>query len=301
MGYTQATIFRLQGQHLLVRASNVDAPLKRFHVDKGHRIAQIFRSGDLFYDARGGEIVVPFEIGGDPAGLLQIVFDEEERVLYNESEPMRLAQEHLVLMMAESIGLSLSKLELEAEVRGHRIEDPVSGLFNRPFFRRRMIQETRRSRRYHRDLSLLLFGFDRLAEVAQESGEDTSDLVLQSWGKTFTSKFREIDVLARFGPTVFAVLLPETGLDEAIAKASDLREFISKARVEIEEGAAPREIGLTVSVGVAANLEGIADPDELVKRAEESLYEAKRQGRDRVCYFRDSVQTVRRRYTTSLE
>jgi PleD family two-component response regulator len=58
---------------------------------------------------------------------------------------------------------------------------------------------------------------------------------------------------------------------------------------------------LTVSVGVAANLEGIADPDELVKRAEESLYEAKRQGRDRVCYFRDSVQTVRRRYTTSLE
>ena len=159
--------------------------------------------------------------------------------------------------------------------------DPLTGLSNRRHFFEVADAELARSRRYGTPLSLLMLDIDRFKEVNDLHGHRAGDRVLQQLARTCLEVLRNVDVAGRVGGEEFAVLLPETELAGAMEVAERLREAVEKSAVDREEG---RALRITVSVGVAI-LEAHSNLDTLLSQADTALYDAKHQGRNRVCAF----------------
>ena len=169
----------------------------------------------------------------------------------------------------------------EASARLQRLAttDALTGLFNRRVFDERLGVEFRRSQRYGRPLSLLMIDLDRFKRVNDEYGHPFGDFVLAGAARSISSNVRESDVVARYGGEELVVMLPETEREQALAVAEKLRAAVS-ARDFSRDRATVR---MTISVGISAlPAAGIRDDGDLLNRADEALYEAKRQGRDRV-------------------
>jgi diguanylate cyclase (GGDEF)-like protein len=104
--------------------------------------------------------------------------------------------------------------------------------------------------------------------------------VLRQLGGIVKTRVRRDDTIARIGGEEFGVILPEVGVDGGVEVARKLRAAVEEAKFEFEGPV----IDVTISAGVAEWKPGIADAQELVKAADEKLYEAKRSGRNRVCF-----------------
>ncbi len=157
--------------------------------------------------------------------------------------------------------------------------DGLTELHNKRFFNEAIDREASRSRRYSRAFSLVLFDIDHFKKINDTFGHLAGDSVLRQLGALVRGKVRRDDVPARTGGEEFSVIVPEVSLEGAITLAEKLRQSIEGATFRFEGTVIP----VTVSMGVAEWTEDLQDPAELVKRADERLYEAKRAGRNRVC------------------
>jgi diguanylate cyclase (GGDEF)-like protein len=172
--------------------------------------------------------------------------------------------------------------EADARVRELASTDEVTGLRNRRHALERLRDEVARSHRYGRPLSCILFDVDHFKRVNDTLGHAAGDVVLQAVGQAVLEECRSMDVVARYGGDEFLILLPETDGTAAAALADRLRRSV--ATLAVMHGG--RALGVTASFGVAA-LDGRGDespdePDELLRRADQALYAAKRRGRDAV-------------------
>jgi diguanylate cyclase (GGDEF)-like protein len=156
--------------------------------------------------------------------------------------------------------------------------DGLTGLYNRRSFERLFAREINRLRRYGGELALVLFDLDHFKQVNDQHGHLTGDRVLRAFGGIVRRTCREVDVPARIGGEEFAVLLPAVG-----ARAA--RVFAERVRIQM---ARPRKHGsglqlrTTVSAGIGEWNRSISSAQELMRLADDSLYMAKRSGRDRV-------------------
>jgi diguanylate cyclase (GGDEF)-like protein len=165
-----------------------------------------------------------------------------------------------------ALGLLHESLTIQSTV------DPLTGLFNRREFRNRMMAEWGRYKRHKRPLSLLLFDLDQFKLTNEQHGKECGDTVLQAVGAIFRSKQRRHDVDCRYGGEEFAILLPETSLDQAFLVATQLKRRIEETRYPYKES----EIRVTVSVGVSNAPEQHPQSDEdLIRLAEEGKVRAK--------------------------
>ena len=161
--------------------------------------------------------------------------------------------------------------------------DPLTGVFNRRYLDRRLNEEVATARRYGSPLSVLLLDLDNFKQINDEHGHQIGDQVLIAAGGIVASELRASDVLARYGGEEFLVIAPHT----ALLKAAELAERLRK-RVEDHDFRLQNESGkvvklrLTISIGVASFGDGIDNVDRLVHAADENLYRAKREGRNRV-------------------
>jgi len=173
------------------------------------------------------------------------------------------------------------KLQRERAAAGSELlaqTDPLTGVANR----RRLVElgqsEINRSRRGGAPLALLMIDVDRFKQVNDGFGHEAGDRVLRTLADVCRTQLREIDVFGRLGGDEFVAVLPNTDLAAAREAAGRLREQVSRARVPLADG---RVLQCTISVGVARwrNEETL---EELMSRADRSMYDAKRAGRDRV-------------------
>jgi diguanylate cyclase (GGDEF)-like protein len=156
--------------------------------------------------------------------------------------------------------------------------DALTGLANHGHFFTSLETEIDRARRYKRSLTLAMIDIDHFKQYNDRFGHPAGDQALMRVADAIADRSRSHDVVARYGGEEFAVILPETGLDGAVAFAEKIRGEI-QARGVGAEGEEP----LTVSIGVAALEEHGASAGELVQSADCELYRAKSLGRDRVC------------------
>ncbi|MDX2142793.1 MAG: diguanylate cyclase [Rhodospirillaceae bacterium] len=168
--------------------------------------------------------------------------------------------------------------KLEEELRAQAATDPLTGVPNRRSFDSAARREVERARRYAKSFTVIAIDIDHFKRVNDTYGHDVGDIVLRSMTKTCLEKLRITDVLARLGGEEFAVLLPETSLEAAIVLAERLRVGIATTPIESVKG----QINITVSLGVAQFALNEPTIDLTLKRADEALYKAKREGRDRV-------------------
>ena len=158
------------------------------------------------------------------------------------------------------------------EVRRLSITDPLTGLFNRRHFGRRLSEETKRAQRYGHPASVLCVDIDRLKEINDDFGHKAGDGALVAVGRALLDNVRTIDVVARIGGDEFAVLLPET----SAAQASALSQ---RVLTEVAWQGDLRASGLAISIGIAElNSATDVEPDDLLVAADDALYRAKAAG-----------------------
>ncbi len=154
--------------------------------------------------------------------------------------------------------------------------DPLTGLFNVAYFYRTLEEEIERGMRYGSPFAILFMDADNFKDINDQLGHLQGDRVLKAVGEAVVSSLRSADIAARYGGDEFAAVLPETQVDGAMRVAERVRKKVERLGESL--GVAP----LSVSVGVAVfPLDGITS-EELVRRADWAMYQAKRMGGNRV-------------------
>jgi diguanylate cyclase (GGDEF)-like protein len=160
--------------------------------------------------------------------------------------------------------------------------DHLTRAYNRRFFFDVAEKEVKRAVRKQSPLSLLLFDVDKFKAVNDTYGHHHGDEVLIGISSVCSEMLRGEDVFARFGGEEFAVLLPETGIDEATVIAERLRKLVSEHTVS-DKG---KTISVTISVGVASWQSGKSlDINTLLNQADQAMYHSKASGRNQVTVF----------------
>jgi diguanylate cyclase (GGDEF)-like protein len=137
--------------------------------------------------------------------------------------------------------------------------------------------------RYHRPLTIILFDIDGFKHVNDTFGHAIGDTLLIQVAQATATQVRSVDVLARYGGDEFIILLPETNAEQAFLIAERVRESVAITRMETENS----PFVVTLSVGVA---EIVYEPydmsiEDVIRRADEALYKAKKNGRNHTVIY----------------
>ncbi|WP_408155279.1 GGDEF domain-containing protein [Herbaspirillum lusitanum] len=178
----------------------------------------------------------------------------------------------------ERNSLAREREELITQLQASSNTDFLTGVWNRRAFYTHAQQQMAVAQRYQRDLAIVMFDIDWFKRINDEYGHLAGDEILRGVAQTVQQLLRKVDVLARYGGEEFIVLLPESDLQNGMAVAQKLREALEQKSFVVDGG---QELRVTASFGVAASV-GQQALEQLIKLADEALYTAKDQGRNRV-------------------
>lgn len=173
----------------------------------------------------------------------------------------------------------LAKLErTEQELRLLSSTDPLTQAYNRRYILERAEAELSRVRRQGGQFAVLLLDIDHFKQVNDTYGHLAGDTVLRAASDLFCAQARLTDVVGRYGGEEFIALLPDTGKAQALDMAERFRASLAAMSVAFEA----IEVNVTVSIGVACGTGDTAGLDAVLAQADQFLYQAKRDGRNRV-------------------
>jgi len=184
----------------------------------------------------------------------------------------------ILLTGRQHMRLLVEQAKLHAKVSHMATTDDLTGIWNRRYFIEFMNQEFERSRRYNNSLSLLMFDLDKFKDINDNHGHQLGDKILVAFANAVLKNLRSVDFFARFGGEEFVVLLPQTSIEMAKCLAERICKIIHQLRILTKHG----EISFSTSVGVAALQSTDSKPEEIIHRADKSLYHAKTSGRNQV-------------------
>jgi two-component system cell cycle response regulator len=160
------------------------------------------------------------------------------------------------------------------------VTDPLTGLFNRRYMERHLGTLVEKSASRGKSLSVLILDIDYFKSINDRFGHDAGDDVLREFADRMRTCVRGIDLACRYGGEEFVVVMPDTDLSVATMVAERIRRRIAGEPFPIHRG--ERSIEVTISIGIAARNSPNDDATTILKRADEALYRAKRDGRNRV-------------------
>lgn len=179
--------------------------------------------------------------------------------------------------------LERSLKEANEEITILSITDPLTGCYNRVYLNKHLPQEINRARRYGHPLSLILSDIDHFKKVNDTYGHIVGDHILKEFVKCFTEIIREnVDWVARYGGEEVLIILPETDVKHAILLAERLRNNLSQRVIKIQG----KQINITASFGITGFDSTTPDekisPEYMINKADKFMYQAKKEGRNRV-------------------
>jgi len=164
------------------------------------------------------------------------------------------------------------------EIYNMTISDGLTQISNKRFLLDHLDKEFSRAKRYDRSLSIVMFDLDHFKDVNDKYGHLTGDYVLKELAGLLKKRIRKEELFARYGGEEFVVVLPESGRDVGLKFGEIVRKMVDEHHFEFEG----QPISVTVSVGVGTISDGMNTVTDLLKVADELLYEAKRDGRNTV-------------------
>ncbi|NBB93331.1 MAG: diguanylate cyclase [Gammaproteobacteria bacterium] len=207
-------------------------------------------------------------------------------IVYQSIDLAPLTNQLIDVLMALIIALIISEVffrirkqqfELLGELERQATTDALTGLPNRRILDDRLGREIARSRRHGDPLSVVIGDLDHFKRVNDEFGHAAGDEVLHAVGETMQQHLRAEDLAVRWGGEEFLLLLPSTSLDQAVQVADKVRRAIAAVPIDCQDRAVP----VTISLG-AAQLAAGEEVADLVRRADDAMYRAKKAGRNRV-------------------
>ncbi|OIQ91934.1 putative diguanylate cyclase YegE [mine drainage metagenome] len=217
----------------------------------------------------GNSGVLEFPVNGKRGG---------KRWLEIHATPLRDKQGQVVSFLGVTRNITEHKLfqyELEQQARF----DYLTGVNTRGYFMQQAEMELARAIRYGHNLSLFMLDIDYFKKINDSHGHKAGDMVLKELAVVCKQILREVDIIGRIGGEEFAILLPETNLDEGAEVAERLRSAIEQAEVQVESGLSLR---FKVSIGLTSILSMDESLDVLLVQADKALYVAKDSGRNQV-------------------
>jgi diguanylate cyclase (GGDEF)-like protein len=205
---------------------------------------------------------------------------ESKALLVRLKAGMRMIREQQALRQEQE---ELRRRLLELSITNQRAQeaaltDVLTGLYNRRHAMERLAQEWAEAERGHRPLCLLAVDIDHFKAVNDNHGHDTGDAALRQFADILRTFSRTPDVPCRFGGEEFLLIAPDTPLDGALHLAERIRSAVQHKALVVEGVS----LHLTVSIGVAEKSAKHTTIDQLIKAADEALYRAKQNGRNRV-------------------
>ena len=220
------------------------------------------------YDEAESEACLPLISFGEPLGVL--VLDSARLGAFDPEDVLAMQS------LADICATAIQNARHFERARSLANIDGLTGIYNRRYFEQRINEELERNTRYSGTLALIMLDIDHFKRLNDEFGHLLGDEVLRQISTLFTQHLRKIDVVCRYGGEEFAILVPETGGSSAVAVAEKLRHIVESWSFP----GVPRPV--TVSAGVATFPTDGRTRDELMKAADDALYAAKQQGRNRV-------------------
>jgi diguanylate cyclase (GGDEF)-like protein len=184
----------------------------------------------------------------------------------------------------------LDEIDREYQRQIHRLlsHDDLTGLLSSRSFFSELRRESSRAKTEKRPFCVLMMDVDHFKSVNDTYGHLTGSKTLEEIGFCITQNLRSGDVAARFGGEEFAAFLLDAELAQALVAAERIRSEIEKQKFSIiRQGKYVQAHNVTISIGIASFPADSSDPIELVEMADSALYRAKREGRNRVCAYRD--------------
>lgn len=187
--------------------------------------------------------------------------------------------QQLARTVAEQIALALANLHLRETLRQQSIRDPLTGLFNRRYLEETLIREMRRAQRRHHTIGVIMLDLDHFKRLNDTHGHDAGDRVLKTVGQLLRESVRGSDVACRYGGEEIILILPESPPEATLARAEEIRQALSQLQISYS--------GLTLhplsaSLGVASFPDHGLRAVDVLKAADDALYQAKTKGRNRV-------------------
>jgi diguanylate cyclase (GGDEF)-like protein len=233
-------------------------------------VSQLFYEDEaLFKEGIRSAVRIPIRVKDEIIGVF----------IVNSRKPYHYSKKDLAILepIAEYLALSLEKYFLFQRVSVLSLTDELTGLGNRRLLRQEMEREKRRADRYDRNFSVLIFDIDFFKLVNDNYGHFAGDQILIQLAEIMNDNVRDIDTCIRYGGEEFLVILPETNLDGAVAVAEKIRNTVEQSVFTIGR----KKIQITVSLGIAVYPIHAATDEVLLQKADDALYCAKINGRNR--------------------
>ncbi len=263
-------LFDFSGTRIGVVSSGTEPQyLSDLKVETWNEHVPVFPSRFPVRTDEGSVFVLPLCYERKLLGVL-VLFSEKRNALSSY-------QIKLLELLGSQASSSLANAKFHAEIERMAITDGLTGLFNHRNFQEKLADEFKRMQRFPDPLSLLLIDIDFFKRVNDTFGHPAGDEVLRGVAGVIRETVRNVDIPARYGGEEFAALLPGTNREGARKMAERLRGAIA-GNVFTSEG---KELRVTVSIGAATSPHDAGNKDELIEKADQALYHAKRSGRDR--------------------
>ncbi|MBI2264749.1 MAG: diguanylate cyclase [Armatimonadetes bacterium] len=220
-------------------------------------------------------------------------FDPMELGLRIKSILKRSTHAQVKSQQLERLASRLARMNID--LRKQAVTDGLTSLFNHRYFKERLAEEISRSARYKRTLSVGMFDIDDFKAFNDKHGHLAGDRFLRDVAGVLRSCIRGVDLAARYGGEEFVLILPETSLDGAQIVAERVRERVASFSLEglglpkldalLGSGEKDHPCRFSISAGVASFPEHAETPEQLIERADNALYSAKKLGKNRVILY----------------
>jgi len=220
-----------------------------------------------------GYLCLPLQAGEELFGLVHVQGLGD--LTPERSESLR----GLAMTVADHISLSLSNLKLRDTLRHQALHDPLTGLFNRRYLEETLERELRRVQRKEAPLGIIMLDLDHFKRFNDTYGHPAGDNLLRSLGQLLQTQVRQEDVACRYGGEEFVLILPEASLEVVLKRAEEIRRMVPRLQV-FQEGELLE--CTTVSLGVAIFPEHGLTGEDVLRAADDAMYQAKAAGRNRV-------------------
>jgi diguanylate cyclase (GGDEF)-like protein len=202
------------------------------------------------------------------------------------AEGLGAVHQELFAVVAHQLSMQLVRVHLYKRVEALAVTDALTSVWVRRHFNERALDELQRAGRQQRECALLMVDLDRFKEKNDTYGHLVGDVVLRDVAQLIRGHLRDIDLMGRFGGEEFVILLPETDIAQALPIAQRLKQLVEVHPIRAYD----ELLSQTVSIGLAVYPSQGATLEALVERADQALYAAKHEGRNRVVVWQASLQ-----------
>ena len=249
----------------------------RVYMDSKPMIVNNIREDDLFIESETSFVrsiaCIPMVVYDEVIGVINVTNKKKGKQFSNQDIKMLKA-------IADQAAVAVNK----AQLYDMAVTDSLTGLYVRRYFMVKLQEEIHRAERYKKLISIIMVDLDKFKDINDTYGHDAGDRALETISQFLRKNIRDVDAIARYGGEEFVMLVPDADKEAAYGLAERLREELAGIKLD---NLPP----ITVSLGIATFPTDGTEVEDLIRKADAAMYEAKRAGRNISVKYADYLQS----------